>query len=282
MAEGQDGQRKTCAFCGSEGKLSKEHLWSAWIGDLFEFPDRTSPHARFFREPGQELKGDRWDMPAFEQRVTAVCVRCNNEWMSELELAAKPQMVPLIGGFRAWIDPAAQEAMAVWAIKTAMMAMYVYPRANAISRADYAWLHRYRSRPPDYQVWIGNRSDEGGEWPAFFRHSALTATIGDRELPAPGDPNAHRTTVGVGHLVLHVFGHHIKNGPVLNLQGYESALARTWPAADGVEWPPRVTLGMEAIRKLTPSSDKETPNGDDPEQLLAMLDPSVHTLKGHT
>lgn len=271
MAEGQDGRRKTCAFCGTKEKLSKEHLWSAWIGNLFDFPGRTSPHVRFFREPGKDLQGHRWDMPAFEQRVTAVCVPCNNEWMNDLEKAARPQMVPLIGGFRAWLDPAAQAALSVWAIKTAMMAMYVYPRAgNAIPQADYTWLYRHRSPPPDYRVWIGKRTKDGGEWPAFFRHSALTATIGDREMPAPGDPNAHRTSIGVGHLVFHVFGHHIQDGPVLNLRGYESALARIWPADEGIEWPPRVVLGMDAIRKLTPSSDDGMADGDNPENLLAM------------
>ncbi|MCA1699791.1 MAG: hypothetical protein LC790_13155 [Actinobacteria bacterium] len=231
---GQDGQRKTCSICGAEGKLTKEHLWSAWIGELFEFPDRTSPHVRFFREPGQELQGHRWDMPAFEQRVTAPCRRCNNGWMSQLEMAAKPLMTPLIGGFRAWLDPAAQHALAVWAIKTTMMSAYVYPRAhNAIAREDYTWLYENRTPPPDYQVWIGKRANEGDEWPAFFRHCAMTATLGGQELPPPGDPNAHRTTVGVGHLFLHVFGHHIANGPSPDLTGYESALARIWPTTGG-------------------------------------------------
>jgi len=269
MAERQDDKGRTCIFCGTRGKLSKEHLWPKWLQDVFEFPEPTSPHVRFMREEGQGFEGDRWDMPGFEQRVTATCKLCNERWMSDLEKASKPLLLPLVGGqSRVWVDPAAQATLATWGVKTAMMAQFVYPKKRAIRDADHVWLYRNRSVPPDYRVWIGMRLQEGGEWPAFFRHSALTVAPPGRELEEMDNPNAHRSTIGVGHCVLHVIGHYVEDGPVLDIEGtYQSAFARIWPTAEGIEWPPRVVLGMDAIRKLTPSLDE---GGVDPEHLLAM------------
>ncbi len=270
MPQRQDGERR-CVFCGALGKLSKEHLWSAWLQNLFEFPTETSLHGRFIRESGAELRGELWDMRAFEQQVTAPCERCNNEWMSRLETAVQPLLAPLIGGrSRVWLDPAAQATIATWGVKTAMMAQFVYPDRRSIRDPDYEWLYRHGAPPPNYRVWAGMRHADGGEWPAFFRHSALTVTPADREPEEADNTNAHRSTVSVGHLVIHVIGNYIEDGPVLDVEGtYNSAFARIWPATEGIEWPPKVILRMDAIRALTPSTEDTAPESD-LERLLAI------------
>jgi hypothetical protein len=271
MPERQDGEPRTCIFCGAKGKLSKQHLWPAWLQDVFEFPKPTSPHGRFLREAGSELQCDVWEMEPFEQRVTAPCRRCNNGWMSDIEKRTKGLLIPLIGGqTRRWLNPAAQEAIAVWGIQTAMMAQFVYPKRRAIRDSDYAWLYRHRSAPPDYRVWIGMRLQEGGDWPAFYRHSALTLAPPGWDLEEMDNTNAHRSTIGVGHLVIHVVGHYVEDAPVFDIErAYQSAFARIWPATEGVEWPPRAVLGMDTIRQLTPASNEMSAEMDS-QRLLAM------------
>ena len=57
-----------------------------------------------------------------------VCKTCNETWLSNnVEVPAKPILIPLIKGERVDIDSAAQKILATWAAKTVMTAEYVHP-----------------------------------------------------------------------------------------------------------------------------------------------------------
>src|ERR1039457_1463762 len=96
--------QRRCIVCGGT-PVTGEHLFSIWIGDLV--PKTAARHMRTVR--AAMGTGDQLDRPYLDQarrlegdikssRLRTVCKRCNNEWMSAIESAAKPVMTPLILG----------------------------------------------------------------------------------------------------------------------------------------------------------------------------------------
>jgi len=57
-------------------------------------------------------------------KLKIMCGACNHEWGSALEEAAKPSLEMMIEGESMQLDPAAQESLAKWTYKTALVAWY--------------------------------------------------------------------------------------------------------------------------------------------------------------
>ncbi|HEX8155861.1 MAG TPA: hypothetical protein VF526_00635, partial [Solirubrobacteraceae bacterium] len=78
-----------CIFCGSVGKLSKEHVVPRWVGSAFPSSEREILH-RFAWVSGEPeshspISGVDFDAPPFTWQARVVCAECNNGWMSSLE-----------------------------------------------------------------------------------------------------------------------------------------------------------------------------------------------------
>jgi hypothetical protein len=92
-----------CVFCHREGNGSVEHVIPLWLGDLL-FASQT-PTAR---APGGKRMTHRFtpatdaaeplewhnDGPSFRSKT--VCRSCNNEWLSDLEIAVAPLLERLV------------------------------------------------------------------------------------------------------------------------------------------------------------------------------------------
>jgi len=84
---------RKCAFCGGKAKLSGEHLWSAWIRNLFPDEEKFVFRRQFADAPIAKW----WESKNLDPTAKVVCEPCNNEWMSELENDhAKPALTPMI------------------------------------------------------------------------------------------------------------------------------------------------------------------------------------------
>lgn len=89
--------------------------------------------------------------------VRRVCSDCNNGWMSDLEVAAKPLVLPWIDGSRTRLVYDQQQAIATWGIKTAMMIQYspLHKSGVVIPGSHYDALFERKTSPPDVEVLIG-------------------------------------------------------------------------------------------------------------------------------
>jgi hypothetical protein len=243
---------KSCAFCGVRAKLHKEHVWPVWTRKLFRLTDTAILHTRTFLRSGKEPEQLVWPARAFDQRVSAPCRRCNNGWMSDLETEAEPILAPLIKGEPRRLGIAAQATAATWAVKTVMMAAYTHPKTRVIPPPDYGWLRRNGSPPPRYQVWIGARPKGAGDWPTLYRHLGLELVPAEQAPFLVGhEPNAHRTTLAIGHLVLHVAGFRIPR-LALNLEALRRSLTPIWPyPGRPVTWPPEFAVSDAILNGLT-------------------------------
>jgi hypothetical protein len=136
----------TCAFCGTTGKLTGEHVLGDWLSliglDLDPVVHVTGPLNRLVREVGVT--------PPFRRTVRDVCGPCNNGWMSQLEDVAKRTLTPFILGEPGRLARNDQGAVAAWLQKTALVAMLVsseQERAGGygLPPAEYRALYDQRS-----------------------------------------------------------------------------------------------------------------------------------------
>lgn len=134
-----------CIFCG-KAAVSGEHLFPDWINRRFAKPDSPMPISQTLN--GEQV--DSWN--AYELasiEIRAVCVMCNNEWMSEIENDASVHLKPMIDGHALTLTPRAQVELATWITLKAMVfeAVAQYPSVTAQSNRD---LLRTQRRPPSY------------------------------------------------------------------------------------------------------------------------------------
>src|SRR5215218_6384613 len=109
-------QPTLCAFCGVPG-ATKQHIWPKWLNTTF-YP-RASHHLELIEStlpvegtpsPPHKIR----EGGANSRKIRNICKRCNNEWMSQLEMAAKPLVLPLITGKRVILEEFAQRRIAAW------------------------------------------------------------------------------------------------------------------------------------------------------------------------
>jgi hypothetical protein len=144
-------QPEKCAFCPSTAKVSGEHVWSKWIGEL-----ANSPEARvtFSKVELDDSVSKQWDMPGLDMKANVVCKVCNETWMSDIESAAKVAMTDLIlGNPVAEITTEQAARIANFAFKTAIISdrmmnghffdisvRYAFKKSLAIPSTVKMWL----------------------------------------------------------------------------------------------------------------------------------------------
>lgn len=148
---------RECAFCPSTADITGEHIWSAWMNDLFPVTDATF---RQVKMDGSVVR--QWHAPELNLKAKVVCATCNNGWMSDIEnLYAKPAMADLILGKRVGaIMPKRARGLSLFAFKTAVVANHSLPKDELFfEQSDrYAFRESFRKRlfriPPNVAMWL--------------------------------------------------------------------------------------------------------------------------------
>ncbi len=128
---------RSCAFCPREAN-SREHSWSAWIGDLFNSPGYN--FSRFNIGTGGLKK---WRLPTLDGKSRVVCRGCNNGWMSDLEARAKAAFSGMIrDGTEICLLSRGIALLAAFAFKCAVVADHGDARGGPF----FSSFDRYRFR----------------------------------------------------------------------------------------------------------------------------------------
>src|SRR5580704_11578887 len=91
--------KRKCIFCDQSKKLTKEHLWSKWTRQLVSHDILKHEYAdHVFKVDGVDRSARTYGWDARNSTIKAVCLECNNVWMSSLDDAGKPVLSPLIKG----------------------------------------------------------------------------------------------------------------------------------------------------------------------------------------
>jgi len=223
---------RQCVFCSRPAK-TKEHLWSDWI--LKGLALKTPIRYVIGRAQPKILESP-------DITVKCVCRDCNNGWMSSLEAANKPIIGCLMRDISAPLDTAQQTALALWAVKTAMV-------ADAVRKCDRRFYERGECEqlrlssllPANIRVWL-----------ARYSGSALLTQGTDIWIAIPEAAKAGNgcaSTIIVGHLAIQVLAFRVrpeyrdraitvKPKPGL----WEQLLVEIWPISSTVTWPPVSTF----------------------------------------
>jgi hypothetical protein len=255
----------TCAFCGramprsGRGARSREHCLGQWIVPYVTAAGSRITHT-VTNERGEVIRGP-WTAKTFAIVTGKTCEECNSRWMSDLENAVKPHLIPLLEHHPLRVlDAPARRVLATWATKTALALALANAGAEPIDPAVYRELERRRTRPPARTfVWLAStRGALGG----YVHQSHLTAS--DGATSAPG----WAVTFAIAGVVVQVLGHaHPHWRDVALRAGWASAVQPIWPGAGLVEWPAPRYLDderLEAFARVWETHGPEMPNAVSP------------------
>ena len=244
---------KACAFCGNDAvEMTGEHIWSAWIGRLFEDSGKVSGYDWRYRN-AQTGVVKSWPAKGLDHKLRVVCDPCNSGWMSRLETRAK---MLLSGAIRAGDAVRCQEKdlhlLAAWTFKSAVVAdhahLHGHPFFSPRERSEFGLT---LALPPGIKIWI-----------ATFRGIHVYSGRFDCQVVEPCAPGPLRDiefyafTYVAGHLVLQLLSPRWKDplrrnrfAPSLRPDSaWETAVTQFWPTAGSVlSWPISPHLSDDSI-----------------------------------
>jgi hypothetical protein len=241
-------QLKRCIFCGSDDKLTSEHIYGEWLKayvprthNKHEFQHIKSGSPGIHEFADKKIKaGD-----PVNSQVRVVCGSCNSGWMSGLQNRAIQFLTPLVRGEFSELNIAAQTAIAAWAAMATMTSEFRKPQKIVIPQDERTWLKQKLTPPLNWRIWIGryNRETWGGQWVRSTLNIGSKKDIEEWLTDDLRAPNVQTTTFVVGELYISVLSGPFQ--PLIDTWDWRTArrararLVQIWPIKYlNIFWPP--------------------------------------------
>lgn len=245
--------QKQCIFCDNPAN-SKEHFWPGWMHELLpQLPDPR--HNRKLREyhpkVGHSESGVTDRQGGLETiRIRVVCEGCNNDWMNQLEDAARPLLTTIILGTPASLDAVEMAVVARWIALKCIVAEHAVPNYELTPRVDRVALREHGTIPEYFRIYLINHTVKRGA--GYFRHSlGLSLTGPPTDPPAWGTPkNIQTISFFLGRIFIHLNASRIDDYSIESRyilpQIWDAC--RIWPLQhSGLTWPRRPLLDANGI-----------------------------------
>ena len=167
----------SCLFCGASraGVLSNEHVIPKWLLEHLGLPADDMLIQGVASSATETLVQPPRIHSSFNFVQGHVCGECNTGWMSLLEVAAKPILVPLIENERPIdsLTPEEGDIVGKWVIKTAYMHSWTSPLKKPVQPEHLQALRGDGGKPIPGVAVFGMQSDfkkqsayfQSGFWP---------------------------------------------------------------------------------------------------------------------
>jgi len=205
----------TCIFCGTDTKLTKEHIWPDWLKNYIpkDMPNYLAAKTIESFEKASEQTVKRIGGDPHSRRVKCVCGDCNNGWMSDLQQLAKPIVVPIIEGKSVTLNEKEQKIIASWSAMAVMCSEQGDPPNIAIAQGLRDILFQHHVPPKKrWRTWVAlhNRRDLKMSW---ARHHFLLAQDEEHTKRFETEPfyNSQSSTYMVGPLLLHTISSDVED-----------------------------------------------------------------------
>jgi hypothetical protein len=244
-----------CIFCDQPG-LTKEHLWPDWLKHFL--PRKATDHYHttgsgtmvgdkvFAREP--DLKRQTGDIRS--RRLKVVCGPCNNGWMSRLQKAAKPKLVPLLRGNWSELSDGECKAISAWAVMFTTIIERLDLNTAAVTAAERMAFHRDQRLPPNWMIWAGHCKD----WPPWDFYHRGWDVVAEPNTTSPSVAErctSETTTFKVGELLLHTYS---TTASVIDVNpvvfALKHGLCALWPKTEMPYVAPKPACEIPAARSL--------------------------------
>jgi hypothetical protein len=242
-----------CIFCGRHG-LSKEHIWSEWTHEIVpRNPDGV--HDRLvvnLRKKDSDHYRKTHQGSTSSIKIRKVCKSCNSGWMSRLDKAAKPLLLPLILENPVCLSPDALRFAATWIAMKLMVAEWSRPIDVATPQEERTFLMEHQEPPTSWKIWIASHSSE--VWrTTYHRHSSRIGVAPKGVIPSvadrPATKNIQATTLGIGCLLVYAVSTRLPLDFELPSQVRGNAFP-IWPIVGAVTWPPSRTLSQLEVETI--------------------------------
>ena len=190
------------------------------------------------------------------KKVRAVCGRCNNGWMSEIESKAKEPLTKLMFRHSHLVSYEDQIHLLNWIFLKLCVAEFDKPPSPAFHQATRDLFFKERALPENLYIDL-LAYEGGGNWTAAYHRQALW--IGNEpdtpESDATGfiQRNTQSVTFGVGWLTICAFHSYAiaaepSNQPQIN--------RRIWPSTGTtISWPPAQIMTSDELATLARAFD---------------------------
>lgn len=212
----------------------------------------------------------------------AVCRRCNNEWMSELQNQAKPILKRMILGERINIAWQAQRVIAAWATMTSMVLDFSKPvmPGPIYAQDERTEFYRDHRMPDGTNVWMAHRRFLPDLAVAGWQIHGCWVTTDPTEERTLGNRNNVYASTGIfAHLVLQLLSQ--RTGTEIPDLSRLSVIHHDWrtkhlhlpifPPEVSIAWPPPLPLKESEIKpfaerwaRLGPRRDPSHDDGPPP------------------
>lgn len=192
------------------------------------------------------------------KKIYAVCSRCNNNWMNDLEKAMIRFRVQLVRGESVELSVSEQADLARWVLMKVMVGEHNAPKEAAFTQELRKAFMMSLSFPENLSVYIATCGVD--PWNNAFLKNAVTLSL----TPDPPEDmrlskNSQTTAFGLGSLFVFTM---FSRSPGVNLENFlniQPPFVRIWPAGnEPVRWPfiiiPKlvadgVAMAMDALSK---------------------------------
>jgi hypothetical protein len=231
---------RVCVFCGARAD-SREHIFPDWLNDLLIGDEFQTEYSSI--QLGQIAEERKYPSKrGAGHRSRVVCTSCNNHWMSDLEKAAKPILVPMILGQQTVLTMAEQLSVACWAIKTAMVGDAITQSAEGFTQEDRD-LMRARQQPAmRTRVTLAAYALDEPIATRYVRGAGKLTS----DTPPLTDLDVCTHTIQVVHLVLAVRGTYTlpasDNRALENIAEPRYLEIPVWAPVEKCRWPPGLVM----------------------------------------
>lgn len=190
--------------------------------------------------------------------IRSVCASCNNGWMSALESAAKPKLLPLITGQVGSLSAGDQLLVAQWIAMKVMVAEHDRPENIVTPESDRVAFMRDRTIPSYYEIRIGQHNEK---WTAAYLRKTYCLAFGDREtaigvLSDGPVKNVQDVSFVVGRLVVSAAASRTNKSIAEMFAMDDQILPRIWPqSGKEVSWPPPRSIERRHTESLASRFD---------------------------
>ena len=218
-----------CRFCGAHAPLNKEHLFPDWLRQAL--PAATK--SKYFRRKGDGTI-DSWRSFSHNTTTRIACYSCNGGWMSAIEGAAAPLLLPkIVSGTPDTLTGQQLAAVVNWFYLKALVIQSTTVPAVAPDNYYHDLFATHAPRPGTL-VWLGALTGIDAAT-GFFVGAKIDAM--HNGVTASG----YMATIGVGAFaarLVYVPPSLGQLGPVTNAP-FDANLVKIWPGVPNAPWPPQ-------------------------------------------
>lgn len=159
------------------------------------------------------------------------CGPCNQVWMNDIEIAARPTLKGLMSGTATSLTTKEQETVAAWSFKTVLT--YLSTWQEGIRPPDYVYRRFRKTGASPAPVWLGIMAPSSTTALQFGFQGMTVASD-----PTPRPSEAWQVRFALQRLFVGVL-HHERPGLALRMSFPSDKYRNISPAkAYGVDWPP--------------------------------------------